>query len=132
MTPFDWVTARSECSIIRFFDLLRERVDSDVRKVSGLNKPGIVFRFDADIAPEKFMVSRERDLGGFKEQLSIVFERHEGKISARRRAAQINEILFDGIPTMNEEGECVFVIDKVPMRIWQVSPKALEELFFSH
>jgi hypothetical protein len=85
MTPFDWVTARSECSVLRFFDLLRERVDADVKKVSGLNKRGLIFRFNTDTDPSKLIVSRERDCGGFKEHLAIVFERQAGSISVHKR-----------------------------------------------
>ena len=133
MTPsFDWVTARSECSLNRFFDLLRERIDTDVKKINELNRRGIKFTLNTDISADKLIVSRERDCGAIAEHLAIVFERHENSISIRKRAAQIDEALFDGAPTMNEHGECVFTVGDDSLRIWQVSRKALESLFFQY
>ena len=106
-------------------------MDSDVKTANALNRRGVKFKLNTE-ATGKIIVLRERDLGGFNESMAIVFELLPDKIAVtERRGPGFTEgALFCAAPGLNQEGECLLEIDGQPLKLWQVSRKALENLFF--
>jgi hypothetical protein len=132
MGGFNWVAARSECSLDRQFRILAELVDSDVKVANGLNKRGIEFEINLDVK-DKIIVLRKRDIVGHVETSVIVFELEQDKITVKDRTDRSNlpgQMLFNATPSLNEEGECLLEVSGVPLKLWQVSRKALDGLFF--
>jgi hypothetical protein len=83
---FNWVKARSECSIERVFQLLAEVIDSDVQAANALKRSGVTFHVSRQ-AIGKIIVARDRDLEGMNEIHSVVFQWSSSKITARRANA---------------------------------------------
>ena len=81
---FDWVAARAGCCLDGIFQALTEGLASDVKSVNKLDRPGVKFSLNTDIA-NKIMVSRTRDLGGARlEAETVVFELLENEITVSR------------------------------------------------
>ena len=125
MSEFDWVRARSDCTLDTVFERLAEAVREDLEKHAALN-PGLAQcqKFEA-CGDEKFFVERTR-------VHRVVFEKTQ-------RCIQIGKWLVDGkhVPLMkltvrlNDEGHCVLVDkERGELQPWQVRRKALEETFF--
>jgi hypothetical protein len=130
MGNFNWVHARAHCSLEGVFHILHEIVDSDVKDVNALKRQGVTFRLNTD-ATRKIIVARDRDLGGVIESTGIVFELFPDKITiAHKQGALIDKSLFSAVPSLNEDGECLMEVNGKSLKLWQVSRKALENLFF--
>jgi hypothetical protein len=129
---FDWVSARSKCSLESVFQLLRVAVDDDLQKVSSLNRIGVKFDRSKQSPDTKIIVTRVLELTGFNESSHVIFELKTDRISVTKRIGNSPEAepLFEAIPGLNEEGECLLRVKETPLKLWQVSRKALEELFF--
>jgi hypothetical protein len=128
---FNWVHARSECGLPRVFQILSEVIGSDVKAANALNRRGVKFQFTTEAAG-KILAVRDRDFGGFNEIMVIVIELASGKITVSRRVPNkaSDEPLFYAVPGLNEEGECLLEVDGKSLKLWQVSRKALDDLFF--
>ena len=126
----DWVKARAACSLKGVFQLLSEVVDSDVKAANALDRKDIKFTLNRGITG-KLIVVRERDLGGFGESAGIVFELLPSKITIAG-AGLGDKPLHTMTPYLNEEGECLLEVEgrPQPLRLWQVSRIALDDLFF--
>ena len=130
MASFNWVQARSECSVERVFQILAEVVDSDVKAANALNRRGVTFHVNRD-ARGKLIVARNRDLGGFSDVTIVVFELEPGRIVVTRKTANIDDkTLFSAAPSLNEQGQCLLEVAGDQLQLWQVSRRALEDLFF--
>jgi hypothetical protein len=130
MTNVDWAKRRSECSLEAIFNVsLKELLDSDVESVNQLKRRGVEFVLDTH-ATNKIVVSRRRDMGGTFENEAVVFDLLPNEI--RVRDARTEKTMFSAKPTLNAEGECLIEIAGLgdPIRLWQFSSKALENLFF--
>ena len=127
----DWVTKRYECSLKSAFQRLREVVDSDVKAVTKLARPGVEFAFPKDLPTDKIMVYRgiRRSLGD-PEQSHIAFELTADEIIVR--SGDPHKILFSAKPRLNKEGDCLLCVsgEQELMQLWQVSQKALDDFFF--
>jgi hypothetical protein len=129
---FDWVKARWQCSLPQIFQVLTEMVQSDVNAVNLLHRNNVMFTFSTP-GTEKVVVTRARDLTGSNEVVSVVFELSANQITAREATKMGPKPPFlTATPTLNENGECVFDVGEhgPPLKLWQVSRKALENLFF--
>jgi hypothetical protein len=130
---FNWVQARSNCSIEQAFITLREVVDSDVKERNiQLNKRGddrVLISYPTDT---KFIVIRQWDAGGIPSSEGIVFERTPTGLVVED--AQTQRPLFAALPALTPGGECKFTVEGKnsgePLEFWQVSRLALETLFF--
>lgn len=130
MSAFNWVSETFKCSPEMVLGTLREVVDSDVKAVNGLNRSDVSFTLNDD-ALNKIVVIRRRDMAGFIEGMGVVFELRARQIHVYSRTANGEKPLFVASPRVSpEDGECTLAIDGTPMRLWQVSRKALEDLFF--
>lgn len=114
---FNWVRARSQCSLPRVFAMLGEIVDSDVKALNAAqpsNLPAEVKRYTGKI------VVAHRDS-------TIVFELTGGIIQVRQGP---EHALFSAKLRLDEDGECLLEVNGRGLKLWQVSRKALEDLFF--
>lgn len=118
---FNWVQARSQCSVKEAFLLLAETVDSDVKERQKL-AGGDHFRLERQ--KEKLIVLRN----GNAPVASIVFELKAARIDIR----QGSEPFFSVSPWVSSAGKCRLVRrDSIEaLEFWQVSRMALEHLFF--
>jgi hypothetical protein len=129
---FNWVKARSECSLVPVFAALREVVDSDVKEVNELNRPRLRFTLNPEAgSASKFVVIRQQDMSGFFQAFTVVFELKDDAIVVTARDQTGNgKPLFSAKPSLKPDGQCMLDIDGEPCFLWQVSRKALEALFF--
>jgi hypothetical protein len=96
---------------------------SDAKIAGELRKDGVSFR----VQPyhDKFVVTRVVD--DDDEGKNVVFELSSGVIAVREGP---NRALFAARPRLSDEGECLLEVDGHLLRLWQISQKALEDLFF--
>jgi hypothetical protein len=129
---FDWVKTRAACSFEIVFRELTEVIDSDVKRANSLNRPGLVFKVSAP-ADDKFIVSRTKDMSGILDSAVIVFELTRNEIKVRQAVPNPQAELFTAKPVLTANGKCLLEISgqTEPFELWQVSRKALDDLFFS-
>src|ERR1700722_6850572 len=134
MVPFNWVKERSLCSLECVFQIFGEVVDSDVKSSNALNREGVKFEIKTP-AHNKLMVIRSHAVGHSAEMAGITFELLGDRISVqKRKRGSTEEIpLFSFAPSLNLDGECLVRVDgeSEMLKLWQVSMKALEDLFFA-
>jgi hypothetical protein len=129
---FDWVDARAKCSTEQMFSLLVERVTSDVESMKARIGSSHRLTFNR-IADDKVIVANERIEGGFAfNGRNVMFQRTKGGIVVDTEAQKgPGRALFTASVSLGPEGRCRYEVDGQPLELWQVSRKALEELFFS-
>lgn len=131
---FDWVKARSECSLRHVFLQLAEVVDSDVKSIvrQSSREQGISrAKFTLDrVSEDKFIVVKTWNDFGAEQGESVVFELIKQGIAAKLGRA--GKQLFVARPALTKTGDCKLRIEgePEPLELWQVSQKALEDLFF--
>ena len=122
---FNWVKARSKCTPARQFYLLAEQVDSDVTTINTLNLQSLEWTFTRQNG--KIIVSR---LFQGQPETAVVFIETKDAIVVKRSCQGNYTLLFEAIPHVLDESGCKLEIANVPVKIWQVSQRALEHLFF--
>lgn len=126
---FDWVTARSRCSLGSVFQILSEIVASNVKAANAL--PNQNSTFEQRPLNNKFLVLVRRDIAGFIATRSVVFELSSSAIDVKLKDANgLEKMLFSAKPSFVEEGDCRLEIDGQRFSLWQISRRALEDLFF--
>ncbi len=125
----DWVKARSSCSLKAVFDSLSQIIANDVKSVQALNRPGVSFDLSKS-SDDQITVTRTVDSDGETETVSVVFELRATDIVAV--LPHKSKTLFYAHAVLDEAGECLIEIEGDPdlKRPWQVSQKALDDLFF--
>jgi hypothetical protein len=124
---FDWVTARSACSVEDVFERLRLQVKADVEtRDAQREKPRdqhYAFGF----------VSQGREFSavvrGHKIGASVIFSLDLPSQSIKVRNEK-DVLMFDATPTINDEGECRLKVKGQERELWQVRKMALESLLF--
>jgi hypothetical protein len=92
----------------------------------------VKFAINAE-ARNKILVVRNRDLAGPIESTGVMFElrAHDIAISEVKTGMIYGASpLFSAVPRLNEEADCLLEVEGQTLRLWQVSRKALEDLFF--
>jgi len=117
-SDFNWVKARSKCSVASVFALLAEVVDSDVKAANEL--PGNA-RFRFNKYDRKLIVLPVTEF-----PVPIVFELAGAVINISKEETA----LFTARPSLMTDGKCRLEVDGETLELWQVSRKALEALFF--
>ncbi len=125
MSDFDWVEARSECTVDKEFDRLADAVQRDLERHNAIN-PGMAQCQRFNSCPDgAFYVERPQ-------VHRVVFSKERGRIHIVRWA-------YTGNPTplmalrvrFGEDGKCVLTDeDGKEWKPWQVRRKALEETLF--
>ncbi len=128
MSDFDWVTARAGCSLKQVFDNLRLGVQADVETRQKLREHhegfGYLQSFSFASKASRFSASVDYQAS----RGSVIFVLLADRIAV---LDENNEELFNATVTLNNEKQCMLVVEKEEMEEWQFRKKALEVLFFS-
>jgi hypothetical protein len=126
----DWVTIRGTCSVEHLFRLLAETVDSDVKVMQErLNGSGLLLDCQT-VSRSKVVVSKMNIASGITSGPNVVFEFTRAGITAQTNPE--GKRLFLAKPSFSATtGKCKLEIDGHLLELWQVSRRALEDLFFS-
>ena len=126
---FDWVTARTNCSIDRVFLDLRQEVQQDVTTRNGLVSTSqkqdlIAFTFEPkEQQPNAFAVVRN----GANVMSLVNFKRDNSAILA----IDVNgKVIVEAKLTLNDFGDCRLVVGKDELTHWQFRRRGLQALFF--
>jgi hypothetical protein len=122
-SKFDWITARSSCSLPKVFHALRLQVEQDVKTRNGLrpNPPAYEFSLTEDTGA--FTVRLEAQ--GVKK--SVIFTLADHAISVRDG---IGTPMFEVTVSFDDKGNCRLNVNGQERDFWQVRRMALEELMF--
>lgn len=139
MTNRDWVTKRAACSIETAFARLRKRVEYDVAEA---NKLGIELRdsYTFEIVDERnsfgVIANPPPNSMGF-DVPAVIFEMHSDgiqvlgttKLSDRPLPTAPFNIVLKWDPSAGKAGKCLLVAEDEPLKLWQISHRALAGLF---
>lgn len=126
---FDWVSARSQCSVKQMFEELKLGVKQDVEAMSKAIKsdptrnPANIFKIAENAKTMKVFFDDP-----FSDGPSVLFTLTRSAI--RVSDGETNEFLFNLEIGLNEEGDCRFTMEGKEFDSWQVRRKSLEGLFF--
>jgi hypothetical protein len=123
MSNVDWVTKRSNCSLLKMFQTLKLEVEKDVEIRKSVRREGEGIDFQFAQHGDSFSVSRE---GNSRELFTTVtFQLTENTIHVDQSGrAFIVKIM------LNNDGDCKFKINEQEYESWQVRRKLLEPIFF--
>jgi hypothetical protein len=120
---FDWITARSSCTLPNIFKQLRLQIEQDVKIRNSLRPPN---------APYEFALSDQN--GGFRVVLKadtlntgVSFVLAEHAILVRDNSGTE---MFAITLTFTDRGECKLNVNSEERDFWQVRRMALEDLMF--
>ena len=123
-TPkFDWVAARSSCSLPNIFKERRLQVEEDVKTRNALRPNNSPYEFSVAVNGDDFSVLLEAKDG----HRSVIFSLGEHAILVR---GDNGDKMFEVTLTFNDEGECRLNVNEKERDLWQVRRMALEELLF--
>jgi hypothetical protein len=123
LSKFDWVTARSSCSVPKVFKELMLQVEEDVKTRNALRPANSPYEFSVAENGSDFTVLLEaKDV-----RKSVTFGIGEHAISVRDDKG--NQ-MFDVTLTLNDKGECRLNVNGEGRDLWQVRRMALEGLLF--
>ena len=122
-SKFDWVTARSSCSLPKIFKALRLQVEEDVKIRNALRPNNSPYEFSVKENGGDFTVLVEAEAV----RRSVVFSLAEHAILVRDDTG--NKMLEVTL-TFNDEGECELNVNEHKLDLWQVRRLSLEKLFF--
>jgi hypothetical protein len=123
MADFDWVSARSSCSLSSIFEELKAQLQHDVEKRRELtNDSG----YQINIKNNRIGVSHAIENGLLiRASVSLVLTQSAIEISDGEGKTK-----FKATPTLNEKGECRLKIDGKELEMWHVRKLALEDVLF--
>ena len=123
MAKFDWVTARSSCSLPKVFKELRLQVEEDVKTRNALRPDNSPYEFTvAENGADFSVILEAKDA-----HRSVTFSLAERAISVRdNKGNQMFEVTLN----FSDKGECILNVSKDERDLWQVRRMALEELLF--
>jgi hypothetical protein len=120
---FDWVTARSQCSLPNVFKALRLAVEEDIKKRNALRPNNSPYEFKVLENGDDFRVLLEaKDV-----HRSVIFQLAEHSIIVRD---ELGTRMFEVTLSFSDDGKCRLKVDDVERELWQVRRIALEELLF--
>jgi hypothetical protein len=120
---FDWVTARSNCSLVVVFEKLKHQIGVDVQTRNALRPVGLHYAFRlVDNGSNTFAVLVESNFAN----PAVRFTLDADKISI----AASDGPKCEASVTLCDDGECRLKIANQTYDLWQVRKMALEELFF--
>jgi len=122
-SKFDWITARSSCSLPKVFHTLRLQVEQDVKTRNGLRPNLSAYEFSLTEDTGAFTVRLEAQ----GVQRSVVFTLAEHAISVRDG---IGTQMFEVTVSFDDNGKCKMNVNGEERDFWQVRRMALEDLMF--
>lgn len=123
---FDWVTARSSCSLPKVFDALLRQIEGDVRTRNGLRPANSPYEFFFTEDNGELTVRLETQ----ELSRSVAFSLSLPDHAIRVHDSEGNR-KFDITARLDDAGECVLTVDGEDRAPWQVRRMALEDLMFS-
>jgi|ERR1035441_230911 hypothetical protein len=124
---FDWVKARSECSLAVIFERLKVQLQQDVETRQSLRGPGPFYEYGFKLVIEGRSVAVVLE-GARALHDSVLFRLTETAIEITDRNGQVT---LSATPTVSDDGECRLKVDGQERELWQVRKLALEPMFFS-
>jgi hypothetical protein len=122
-SKFDWVTARSQCSLPNVFHALRLEVEEDVKTRNALCPNNSPYEFSVVEEGDHFIALLEaKDV-----RRSVRFSLAEHAILVRDDQGQKT---LDVIVFFTDDGQCRLKVNEKELELWQVRRMALEELMF--
>ena len=123
---FDWVSARHQCSVAKFFERLHAGAQRNVAARKGLrlelHDSGPIEFFSTH---GTFSVMRTHDIT--KPPLVVRFNLEGPRIAVEGSGIDVQ---FSGTVTLTDAGECRLEVAGSQLDEWQVLKRALEKLFF--
>jgi hypothetical protein len=127
MADFDWVRARSECSLPKAFERIFAGVKSDVDARNAVSKEdpeGLVFESSRE--GNRILVIR----GGNQQAVrTVTFALTPADITVERDGG---ENLIRATPGLSNPGDCTLTVESQELELWQFRRMALENLFFGN
>src|SRR5215510_6487756 len=124
MEDFNWINARSECSLAKVFELLKAEVGEDVNSRNALLPEGTANKFSTVTVGNVLTVML---VGLGAQPLSVKFTKRDHSIECRDAD---DKLIFDATPGLDHNGNCMIRIGNSYYELWQVRRLALEQLFF--
>ncbi len=122
---FDWVNARANCSIGLLFEQLKTQVEKDMDTRQALCKgPPYYYAFRFKVENNTIIALIE----GHRLHESVTFRLSGNAIEVMGRDGKLS---FNGIATLNNDGNCRLRVNGDELELWQFRKKALEDLFFT-
>jgi hypothetical protein len=122
MTEFDWVTARSNCSLVAIFEGLKTQLQEDVTKRKEQTKDD---GYNIVLHGTRVSVTHTMDYGISRDAVIFVLTQVAIEVHDRQ-----DKLKFKATPTLNEKGECRLKVDGKEIELWHFRKLALEDLFF--
>jgi hypothetical protein len=120
---FDWVTARSACTLPQVFKDLRLRVEQDVKTRNSLRLKNAAYEFAVAESENGFKAVLKSDALN----IGVTFTLAEHAIQVRDNTGTA---MFDITLNFTEQGECRLMVNGEAREMWQVQRMALEDLMF--
>lgn len=121
---FDWVKARSECSIVAVFKQLELEAEADMERRNNLNRKE-TSRFKYSHGTNKnpsFYVRRDNG-----DSLLFMLDPNPARINV---TGNDGKIFLTATLTLNNDGECKLKVGDKELEHWQFLRLALEDFFF--
>lgn len=132
MGNFEWVHARSACSLVTVFEKLKLQVEADVETRNSLRRPepayggqqpGFAYKFEVVGSAGNFKVI----LNSNTQAEAVTFKRGDKFIWVTDTNG---DKMFEAFLTLSDDGECRVKINGQERELWHMRRMALEHLFF--
>ena len=122
-SKFDWVAARSSCSLPNVFKELRLQVKEDVKTRNALRPNNSPYEFSIEEKGQQFSVILQAK--DFRRTITFCYEDHAVTVVD----ASGNQ-MFEVTLTFSDDGKCRLKAKEENRESWQVRRMALEDLLF--
>src|SRR5216683_3617796 len=120
MPEFDWVSARSACSLVAIFEQLKMQLQEDVAKRQSLREEIAHYGFRI-VGKDKRLAVVVEGSGIYDSVLFILTD------SGIEVADKDGKLRFKATPTLSDDGECRLKVGDQERELWHVRKMALEE-----
>jgi hypothetical protein len=122
-SKFDWVAARSACTLPKFFRQLIAEVEKDVKERNAMRPDNSPYEFSIEEKGPQFSVILQA--ADFRRSITFRFEDHAITVVD----ASGNQ-MFEVTLTFADDGKCKLKAKEENREPWQVRRMALEDLLF--
>ena len=127
--PINWVERRATCTIKGIFNCLRKRFDDDVKHMNCQSKEvrngfAYIMQSNSSLATVKREPKNHMEL----EESFVTMAIREERIFVKPLKTPEFEVLHKWD---DKSATCILYVDDEQYEVWQISQKALKDLFFS-
>jgi hypothetical protein len=132
---FNWVKARSECSLGPLFQKLALGVKADVETINELGHQAALASGGKRTRNFEFVTTHRARFAvmrvevGKQHAASVEFTLTGSAIAVEEIGEGTGSELFRAVPKLNSRGECVFTVGPETLELWQIRERALAGLF---